>query len=248
MFDKKYKNIKNETKSIIDITKINKFKINIDLLSKNLDKIYNDIYAYLNGYLNSNLFIELENEFKINCQLNIPINKHEIMWKLLNDTNVNQFTPTKPILADYEQRYKEFNRNNPKFDPEYRDKEYVNYYKKYYHIDNLLVRKDPVLEVPNIKNGIQIEIYNTSNKNPKIIHTGEKNRENFLKNYENYDNNKNNLNNKFESIAKEDSNNNYSNVAKLNDNNYLIGNNIDINKMNNNINNYERLIENQKNH
>ena len=247
LFDKKYRNIKNDTKAIIDINKVNKFKINIDLLSQNLDKMYNDIYAVLNENLNSKIFLDLENEFKINCQLNFPLNKHEILWKLLKETDLQQFIPTKPILADYDAQLKNFNKINPKLDPKYRDKAYVEYYKKYYYIDNLNIRKDPTLDVPNIQPGIQVDIYNTNNNKMKTIRTDEKNKK-FNPNQYKDTSNKSNLNAKFDSIANETSNN-YPNVSRINDNTYLVGNNNYMNNNNstNNMNDkYEYLINNQK--
>ena len=250
LFDKKYRNIKNDAKNLIDINKINRFKINIDLLSKNLDKIYNDIYAVLNGYLNSNIFIDLENEFKINCQLNFPLNKHEILWKLLKESDLVQFSPVKPKLVDYDIQLKDFNKINPKLDPKYRDKAYVDYYKKYYYIDNLNIRKNPDLEVPNIKNGIKVEIYNTNNKQTTIYWTDEKNPNNNQNQYKD-NSNKNNLNDRFDSIANENSDN-YPNISRVNDNTFLVGNNNFINNnannnSNNNVNNkYELLLNNQK--
>ena len=247
LFDKKYRNIKNDTKVLIDVNKVNNFKINIDLLSQNLDKMYNDIYALLNGYLNSKIFIDLENQFKINCQLNFPLNKHEILWKLLKDSDIEQFMPTKPIKVDYDVQLKNFLKINPKLDPKYRDKAYVDYYKKYYYIDNLNVRKDPVLEVPDIQNGIKVEIYNTNDKTTKTIRTGEKNKKSNPNQYKDISN-KNNLNPRFDSIANENSNN-YPNVSRINDNTYLVGNNnfMNNNNSNNNVNNkYEQLINNQK--
>ena len=237
----------NDTKVLIDVNKVNNFKINIDLLSQNLDKMYNDIYAVLNDCLNSKIFIDLENEFKINCQLNFPLNKHEILWKLLKETDLQQFIPTKPIKADYDVQLKNFQKINPKLDPKYRDKAYVEYYKKYYYIDNLNIRKDPTLDVPNIQPGIQVDIYNTNNNKMKTIRTDEKNK-NFNPNQYKDISNKSNLNAKFDSIANETSNN-YPNVSRINDNTYLVGNNNYMNNNNstNNMNDkYEYLINNQK--
>ena len=247
LFDKKYRNIKNDTKVLIDVNKVNNFKINIDLLSQNLDKMYNDIYALLNKNLNSKIFIDLENQFKINCQLNFPLNKHEILWKLLKDSDVEQFMPIKPIKADYDDQLINFLKINPKLDPKYRDKAYVDYYKKYYYIDNLNVRNKPVLEVPDIQKGIKVEIYNTNDKTTTIIRTDEKDKKSNLNQYKDISN-KNNLNPRFDSIANENSNN-YPNVSRINDNTYLVGNNnfMNNNNSNNNMNNkYEQLINNQK--
>ena len=209
--------------------------------------MYNDIYAVLNENLNSKIFLDLENEFKINCQLNFPLNKHEILWKLLKETDLQQFIPTKPIKTDYDAQLKNFQKINPKLDPKYRDKAYVEYYKKYYYIDNLNIRKDPTLDVPNIQPGIQVDIYNTNNNKMKTIRTDEKNK-NFNPNQYKDISNKSNLNAKFDSIANETSNN-YPNVSRINDNTYLVGNNNYMNNNNstNNMNNkYEQLINNQK--
>ena len=155
--------------------------------------------------------------------------------------------PIKPILADYDVQLKNFHKINPKLDPVYRDKAYVDYFKKYYYIDNLNIRKDPVLEVPDIQNGIKVEIYNTNDKTTKTIRTGEKNKKLNLNQYKDISN-KNNLNPRFDSIANENSNN-YPNVSRINDNTYLVGNNnfMNNNNSNNNMNNkYEQLINNQK--
>ena len=151
----------------------------------------------LNGYLNSKIFIDLENQFKINFQLNFSLNKHEILWKLLKEADVEQFMTTKPILADYDVQLKNFHKINPKLDPKYRDKAY---YKKYYYIDNLNIRKDLVLEVPNIQNGIKVDIYNINDKTTKTIRTDEKKKKLNLNQYKDISN-KNNLNPRFDSIA-----------------------------------------------
>ena len=115
------------------------------------------------------------------------------------------------------------------------------------YIDNLNVRNKPVLEVPDIQNGIKVEIYNTNDKTTKTIRTGEKNKKSNPNQYKDISN-KNNLNPRFDSIANENSNN-YPNVSRINDNTYLVGNNnfMNNNNSNNNMNNkYEQLINNQK--
>ena len=83
-FDKKFKDIKNEKDRIIkDMEEYKQFKQQLKIISDAVEKIYNEIYAFLDKYLTSDIYMKIVKEIeKIDI---LPINKKDIFYRILSD-------------------------------------------------------------------------------------------------------------------------------------------------------------------
>jgi len=83
-FDKKFKDIKNEKDRIIkDMEEYKQFKQQLKIISDAVEKIYNEIYTFLDKYLTSDIYTKIIKEIeKIDI---IPLNKKDIFFNILSD-------------------------------------------------------------------------------------------------------------------------------------------------------------------
>lgn len=83
-FDRKFRDISSEKDKIIkDIDAYNQFKNQIKIIGDAIEKIYNEIYAFLDRYLTSDIYSKLGKEVsKVEI---LPLNKKEIFNRLLSD-------------------------------------------------------------------------------------------------------------------------------------------------------------------
>ena len=83
-FDRKYRNISSEKNKIIgDIEAYNQFKQQLKILGDSIEDIYNEIYAFLDKYLTSDIYSKISR--KIESVDIIPVSKKDIMRSLLSD-------------------------------------------------------------------------------------------------------------------------------------------------------------------
>ena len=83
-FDRKFKDIASEKNKIIkDIESYNQFKHQLKVLGDAVEKIYNEIYAFLDKYLTSDIYGKIGKEIEHVSIL--PLNKKEIFYRLLSD-------------------------------------------------------------------------------------------------------------------------------------------------------------------
>ena len=83
-FDKKFKDIESEKNKILkDILEYKQFKQQLKIIADSVENIYNEIYAFLDKYLTSDIYKKIINEMdKINI---IPISKKDIFYRILSD-------------------------------------------------------------------------------------------------------------------------------------------------------------------
>jgi len=83
-FDKKFKDIKNEKDKIIkDMEEYKQFKQQLKIISDAVEKIYNEIYSFLDKYLTSDIYTKIIKEIeKIDI---LPLNKKDIFYHILSD-------------------------------------------------------------------------------------------------------------------------------------------------------------------
>ena len=83
-FDKKFKDIESEKNKIFkDIEEYKQFKQQLKVISDSVEKIYNEIYAFLDKYLTSDIYMRIINEIdKIDI---MPLSKKDIFYRLLSD-------------------------------------------------------------------------------------------------------------------------------------------------------------------
>ena len=83
-FDKKFKDIKNEKDRIIkDMEEYKQFKQQLKIISDAVEKIYNEIYTFLDKYLTSDIYTKIIKEIeKIDI---LPLNKKDIFFNILSD-------------------------------------------------------------------------------------------------------------------------------------------------------------------
>ena len=103
-FDKKFKEIKNEKDKIIkDMEEYKQFKQQLKIISDAVEKIYNEIYSFLDKYLTSDIYMKIIKEIeKIDI---LPLNKKDIIYRILSDVK------KKPILRSTKKKI--LNRINP---------------------------------------------------------------------------------------------------------------------------------------
>ena len=83
-FDKKYRDIASEKNKILgDIEAYNQFKQQLKLLGDSIENIYNDLYAYLDKYLTSDIYDKISKD--IESVDILPVSKKDIMKALLSD-------------------------------------------------------------------------------------------------------------------------------------------------------------------
>ena len=84
IFDKKFKDISNEKDKIIkDMEEYKQFKQQLKIISDSVEKIYNEIYSFLDKYLTSDIYLKIIKEIeKIDI---IPLNKKDILYRILSD-------------------------------------------------------------------------------------------------------------------------------------------------------------------
>ena len=84
IFDKKFKDINNEKDKIInDMEEYKQFKQQLKIISDSVEKIYNEIYTFLDKYLTSDIYTKIIKEIeKIDI---IPLNKKDILYRILSD-------------------------------------------------------------------------------------------------------------------------------------------------------------------
>ena len=110
-FDKKFKDIKNEKDKIIkDMEEYKQFKQQLKIISDAVEKIYNEIYAFLDKYLTSDIYMKIVKEIeKIDI---LPINKKDIFYRILSDvkkkpnlrsTRKKVLNEIKPIVEENEE-------------------------------------------------------------------------------------------------------------------------------------------------
>ena len=90
-FDKKFKDIKNEKDRIVkDMEEYKQFKQQLKIISDAVEKIYNEIYSFLDKYLTSDIYMKIIKEIeKIDI---LPLNKKDIFYHILSDVK------KKPLL------------------------------------------------------------------------------------------------------------------------------------------------------
>ena len=83
-FDKKFKDIKNEKDRIIkDMEEYKQFKQQLKIISDAVEKIYNEIYSFLDKYLTSDIYTKIIKEIeKIDI---LPLKKKDIFYHILSD-------------------------------------------------------------------------------------------------------------------------------------------------------------------
>ena len=83
-FDKKFKDIETEKKRIFkDIEEYKQFKQQLKIIADSVEKIYNEIYAFLDKYLTSDIYMKIINEIdKIDI---VPLSKKDIFYRILSD-------------------------------------------------------------------------------------------------------------------------------------------------------------------
>ena len=83
-FDKKFKDIEFEKNKILkDIEEYKQFKQQLKIIADSVEKIYNEIYAFLDKYLTSDIYKKIINEMdKIDI---MPLNKKDIFYRILSD-------------------------------------------------------------------------------------------------------------------------------------------------------------------
>ena len=83
-FDKKFKDIESEKNKILkDIEEYKQFKQQLKIIADSVENIYNEIYAFLDKYLTSDIYKKIINEMdKIDI---IPISKKDIFYRILSD-------------------------------------------------------------------------------------------------------------------------------------------------------------------
>ena len=83
-FDKKFKDIESEKNKIFkDIEEYRQFKNQLKIISDSVEKIYNEIYAFLDKYLTSDIYMKIIDEIdKIDI---VPLSKKDIFYRLLSD-------------------------------------------------------------------------------------------------------------------------------------------------------------------
>ena len=83
-FDSKYKDVmKNKNKILGDIETYNQFKKKLKILEDNIDKIYNEIYAFLDKYRDEEIYNEINN--KMNETEVLPLSKKYLDEMMLSD-------------------------------------------------------------------------------------------------------------------------------------------------------------------
>ena len=83
-FDKKFKDIESEKNRIFkDIEEYKQFKQQLKIIADSVEKIYNEIYAFLDKYLTSDIYMKIINEIdKIDI---MPLSKKDIFLRILSD-------------------------------------------------------------------------------------------------------------------------------------------------------------------
>ena len=83
-FDKKFKDIESEKNKIFkDIEEYKQFKQQLKIIADSVEKIYNEIYAFLDKYLTSDIYMKIIKEIdKIDI---MPLSKKDIFYRLLSD-------------------------------------------------------------------------------------------------------------------------------------------------------------------
>ena len=83
-FDKKYRDIASKKSKILgDIEAYNQFKQQLQILGNSIEKIYNELYAFLDKYLTSDIYNQISKE--IESVDILPVSKKEVMNALLSD-------------------------------------------------------------------------------------------------------------------------------------------------------------------
>ena len=83
-FDKKFKDIESEKNKIFkDIEEYQQFKQQLKIIAESVEKIYNEIYSFLDKYLTSDIYMKIVKEIdKIDI---MPLSKKDIFYRLLSD-------------------------------------------------------------------------------------------------------------------------------------------------------------------
>jgi hypothetical protein len=83
-FDKKFKDIASEKNKIIkDIEEYKQFKEQLKIIADSVEKIYNEIYSFLDKYLTSDIYMKIMKEIdKIDI---VPLSKKDIFYRILSD-------------------------------------------------------------------------------------------------------------------------------------------------------------------
>ena len=83
-FDKKFKDIESEKNKIFkDIEEYRQFKQQLKTIADSVEKIYNEIYSFLDKYLTSDIYMKIVKEIdKIDI---MPLSKKDIFYRLLSD-------------------------------------------------------------------------------------------------------------------------------------------------------------------
>ena len=83
-FDKKFKDIESEKNKIFkDIEEYKQFKQQLKIIAESVEKIYNEIYSFLDKYLTSDIYMKIIKEIdKIDI---MPLSKKDIFYRLLSD-------------------------------------------------------------------------------------------------------------------------------------------------------------------
>ena len=107
-FDKKFKDLKNEKDKIIkDMEEYKQFKQQLKIISDSVEKIYNEIYAFLDKYLTSDIYMKIMKDIETLDIL--PLNKKDIIYRILSDVKKkpNLRSTKKKILIHTEPKIEE---------------------------------------------------------------------------------------------------------------------------------------------
>lgn len=83
-FDKKFRDIESEKNKIFkDIEEYKQFTKQLKIIADSVEKIYNEIYSFLDKYLTSDIYMKIMKEIdKIDI---VPLSKKDILYRLLSD-------------------------------------------------------------------------------------------------------------------------------------------------------------------
>ena len=105
-FDKKYRDIASEKNKILgDIESYNQFKQQLKILDESVDNIYQEIYAFLDKYLTSDIYNKISE--KIESVDILPVSKKDILRSLLSDIKKKPklFRSVKKKYHNYDYEY-----------------------------------------------------------------------------------------------------------------------------------------------
>ena len=84
IFDKKFKDIKLEKERVNkDLEKYNNFKQQLKKLTESVEKIYNEIYAFLDKYITNDMYVKIVKEFDKDDI--VPLKEKDVIYSILSN-------------------------------------------------------------------------------------------------------------------------------------------------------------------